>query len=116
MRGGRGDADIPGQQVPDDGCRQRSNDNGLRDRFRNQQIIANRRSDRYAKKKRADKMRDRCQEQRYSWAGGPGGDHGCHDVGAVVHAVEEVEDQGKADENDDKHWEGAYQNAAHAPN
>ena len=73
------------------------------DRFCNQQIIADRCCDCYAKQKRAQKVCNSSQEQGYPWASGPGRNHGGHDIGAIVHAVEEVEDQGQPDENDDQH-------------
>ena len=103
VRGARGQADQPGQQVPGDAADEAAEDDRQRDRGLVDQVLGDGRGDREGEEG-ADQVEDGGQRHRDLRLEGAGGDRGRHRVARVVEPVREVEGQGRRhhEEEDDR--------------
>ena len=65
-------------------------------------VLSNRFSNCDTKNKRPDKIGNSGYDQCGSRGHGPGGDHGGHNVGAVLKSVQEIKNHGKTDQDNNQ--------------
>ena len=102
VRGGRGQAPPPGEQIPDDGAEQPGQDDVLIDVFQANHAAADGLGDGSAEEKSSQKIKSRRPQHGEPGGQHARGDHGRDAVGGIVEAVEEVEDQGDQDRDQDE--------------
>ncbi len=102
MRRAAGQAEVPGEQVPQnggsDGCQQHSDIDGGGDG----DLVADGVGHSDAENERAAELRHGGHGQGDARRKGARGNHGCHDIARIVDAVEEVKPQGEDDEDNEQ--------------
>src|SRR5215208_1994450 len=101
MRGGAGQAQVPGDKVPYDRTQQPTQDDvGIYDADIDQPL-ADGLCHRSADHECGNEVEERRPHHRHSGLEHPGGNDSCNGVGAVVKAIDEVEDQRNSDDDED---------------
>src|SRR5439155_6705846 len=97
-----GQAENPGNDIPDDGADESAGDDVDVDEFVVHHVIGNGAGDFGAENKCGDEVEDGGPENGLSGREHAGGDDGGNGVGGIVEAVEKVKDEGDEDEGDDE--------------